>query len=406
MLQLKKIIVASMNSILKNKMRSLLTSLGIIIGVASVIVMVAIGKGASARIQSHIASMGSDMLMVHPGASRMGGVNRGAGSFNRLTFKDVEEIQDQAQYLSYVSPQVRVSGQIIGGGNNWSTSVLGVGPDYLKIRVYEIESGEMFTDKDERVRSKVAILGKTVADELFPDQDPIGEKVRINKTPFTVIGVLKEKGTTGFGGDQDDVILAPSKTVLFRLKGGQYIDEIYTSALSSNYMYRAEQEIKQVLRRTHRLDDNEDDDFTVRNQAEMIDMMSSTTQTMTMLLGSIAAVSLLVGGIGIMNIMLVSVTERTREIGIRLSIGARGRDIMTQFLAESMMLSVIGGLIGILFSFGVSAILVKFTTFSTLISMPIVMLAFSFACFVGVFFGYYPAQKAAQMNPIDALRYE
>lgn len=406
MLQLHNLLKAALKSIQKNKMRSILTALGIIIGVAAVIVMVAIGKGASARIQAQISSLGTDLLMIRPSYSNRGGVNMGAGSFNRLTFDDVDKIREQATLVKAISPMVRSGGQVIGGGKNWNTSVNGVTPEYLYIRNYELESGEMFTDRDERSSKKVAVLGKTVADELFSDQDPVGEKIRINNTPFTVIGVLKEKGQSGMGGDQDDVILAPATTVLYRLKGGQYIDMIYVSAISKDQMYAAQQELTTILQAAHRLQTGEDDDFQIRNQADIIDMASSTTKTLTILLGSIAAVSLIVGGIGIMNIMLVSVTERTREIGIRLAVGARSSDILTQFLSESIVLSLIGGIIGTLLAFLVTYVMRKFTSFTPQINPATVFLAFSFSAIVGVFFGFYPARKAAMLNPIEALRYE
>jgi putative ABC transport system permease protein len=406
MLRIKNLLKAALKSIQKNKMRSILTALGIIIGVAAVIVMVAIGKGASARIQAQISSLGTDLLMIRPGSSNRSGVSMGAGSYNRLTFDDVDKIKEQATLVKAISPMVRSGGQVIGGGKNWSTSINGVTPDYLYIRNYEIESGEMFTDRDERSSKKVAVLGKTVADELFADEDPVGEKIRINNTPFMVIGVLKEKGQSGMGGDQDDVILAPATTVLYRLKGGQNIDMIYVSAISKDQMYAAQQELTTIMRTAHRLQTAEDDDFQIRNQADIIDMASATTKTLTILLGSIAAVSLIVGGIGIMNIMLVSVTERTREIGIRMAVGARSNDILTQFLSESIMLSLIGGIIGTLLAFVVTFVMRKFTSFTPQINPATVFLAFSFSAIVGVFFGFYPARKAALLNPIEALRYE
>jgi putative ABC transport system permease protein len=406
MLRIQNLLKAAFKSILKNKLRSILTALGIIIGVASVIVMIAIGKGASARIQAQITSLGTDMLMIRPSFSIRGGVSMGAGSFNRLTFDDVEKIKEQATLIKAISPMVRSGGQVIGRGKNWNTSINGVSSEYLYIRNYELQSGEMFTERDERASKKVAVLGKTVAKELFGDADPVGEQIRINKTPFTVIGVLKEKGQSGMGGDQDDIVLAPAKTVLYRLKGGQFIDMIYVSAISKDQIYAAQTELTTIMRASHRLQEGEDNDFDIRNQADIIDMASSTSKTLTILLGSIAAVSLIVGGIGIMNIMLVSVTERTREIGIRLAVGARSSDILTQFLSESMVLSFIGGIIGTLLAFVVTYVMRKFTTFTPQIYPATVVLAFSFAAIVGVFFGFYPARKAAMLNPIEALRYE
>jgi putative ABC transport system permease protein len=279
MLQIKNLLSAALKSIRKNKMRSILTALGIIIGVAAVIVMVAIGKGASARIQSQISSLGTDLLMIMPGYSNRGGVNMGAGSFNRITFDDLEKIENQATLLKAISPMVRAGGQVVGGGSNWNTSVNGVSPEFLYIRNYELESGEIFTERDVRTSKKVAVLGASVAEELFDNQDPVGEKIRINNTPFTVIGVLKEKGQSGMGGDQDDVILAPATTVLYRLKGGQYIDMIYASAISKDQMYAAQDELTTILRAAHRLQTGEEDDFQIRNQADIISMASETTQT-------------------------------------------------------------------------------------------------------------------------------
>ncbi len=395
-----------LKSILKNRMRSLLTSLGIIIGVSAVIVMVAIGEGSQAQIEQQINSLGTNLIVVFPGASRAGGVSRGAGSFNRFTLDDVEKIQQEARLISAVSPVVRAGGQVIGGGNNWNTQIYGVSPEYLRIRNWELEYGEMFIDRDIRSRKKVAILGQTAAKELFPGQIPIGEKIRISNTPFTVIGILSEKGQSAFGTDQDDVIIAPATTVLYRLKGGRYINYINASAASIERIDEANEEMRVLLREAHRIEPGEEDDFTIRNQAEITEAASETSRVMTLLLGSIAAVSLLVGGIGIMNIMLVSVTERTREIGIRLSVGARSSDVLMQFLSEAVVLSLSGGIIGILFAFGISFSLNKLTELNTLINPGIVILSFAFSGAVGVFFGLYPARKAAGLNPIDALRYE
>ncbi len=406
MLQLRNLIRTAMKSILKNRMRSLLTSLGIIIGVSAVIVMVAIGEGSQAQIAQTMNMLGTDLIIAFPASSRMGGVSRGAGSFNRFTFDDVEKIKLEAQYIRAVSPVVTSGGQIIGGGKNWSTSIFGVTPDYFTIRKWEIKTGEFFTDRDDRARRKVCLLGNTVAEQLFPDQDPIGQKVRIRNTPFTVIGVLRSKGQSAAGADQDDVILAPSTTVLYRLKGGQNLNMINASAISSDRVAQAQEEMTAILRRSHRIDPGEEDDFMLRTQAEITEAASAASKVMTMLLGAVAGVSLVVGGIGIMNIMLVSVTERTREIGIRMSVGARGSDILIQFLSEAVVLSLSGGLIGIVLSVIICTSLNQFTSYYTVISPQIVLISALFSAAVGVFFGFYPARKAAGLNPIDALRYE
>ena len=396
----------ALQSIMKNKMRSILTSLGIIIGVCSVIVMVAVGQGSQAQIEKQINSLGTNLLMVFPGSSRSGGISKGAGSLNNMKLSDCEKILEEAQYIQYVSPSVRSGGQVIGGVGNWNTSIEGVSPEFLEIKDWEMESGEFFTDKEVKSKKKIAVLGKTVADELFPDSDPIGQKIRIRNTPFTVIGVLSEKGQTSRGDDQDDVILAPATTVLSRLKGGDIIDMIYLSATSLEDMEIAQEEVESIMRKVHKIDYGEDDDFMVRSQTELTEMASETSRTLTLLLGAIAGVSLIVGGIGIMNIMLVSVTERTREIGIRLSIGARSRDVLMQFLTEAITLSLIGGVIGILLAFAISLFMNKFTEVYTVINPTIVILSMGFSAAVGIFFGYYPAKKAANLNPIDALRYE
>jgi len=406
MLQLKNLMKVAFKSIMKNRMRSLLTSLGIIIGVSAVIVMVAVGSGSQAQIEQSIDSLGTNLIIVFPGSSSSGGVRGGAGSFNRFTFDDVEKLQKEATLLSGISGVVRSGGQVIGGGENWNTEIYGVDPDYFEIRNWEIEYGEYFTDKDVTGRKKVALLGKTIADELFPDSDPTGQKIRIRNIPFTVIGVLKEKGQSGVGQDQDDVILAPSTTVLYRLKGRQYIDMINASAISSEQMDAAQEEMRLILRESHRIDDGDDDDFSIANQAEISEAFTETSKTMTLLLGAIAAVSLIVGGIGIMNIMLVSVTERTREIGIRLSVGARAGDILTQFLSEAVVLSLAGGFIGIILSFGTVYLLNSVTDVYAVISPEIIAISVLFSAAVGIFFGFYPARKASGLNPIDALRYE
>jgi len=406
MFQFTLILKAAMKSLMKNRMRSLLTSLGIIIGVSAVIVMVGIGEGSQRQIESQINALGTNLIVVFPSFSRSGGVSHGAGSFNRLTMDDVEKINQETTLLSGVSPVIRTGGQVIGGAGNWNTTIYGVNTDYFKIRNWELESGSEFTERANKTRSKVALLGKTVADQLFPNQEATGQKIRIRNIPFTVIGVLKSKGQNGMGQDQDDVILAPASTVLYRLKGRTNIDMINASAVSTAQLDAAMEQIRTVIRRSHRIESGDDDDFNISNQAEITDAVTSTSKVMTMLLGSIAGVSLIVGGIGIMNIMLVSVTERTREIGIRLSVGARGADVMIQFMAEAIVLSVAGGIIGVLLSFGITWGLSLFTSLTAVIEPFIIMLSVVFSAVVGIFFGFYPARKAAGLNPIDALRYE
>lgn len=406
MLQLKNLIKTAFRSIFKNRMRSLLTSLGIIIGVSAVIVMVAIGEGSQRRIEEGIQSLGTNLIVVFPGASTAGGVSRGAGSFNRFTFNDIDKIEKEATLIKAVSPIVRTGGQVIGGGNNWNTTIFGVSEDYFEIRNWELEYGEFFTDRDVKTNRKVALLGKTVATQLFPDQDAVGQKIRIRNVPFLVIGLLKEKGQSGMGVDQDDIILAPSTTVYYRLRGWRHIDMINATAISPDRIAEAKKEVQTILREAHRINPGEEDDFTVSDQADISKAASETSRILTMLLGSIAGVSLVVGGIGIMNIMLVSVTERTREIGIRLSVGAREKDVLIQFLTEAVILSVSGGVTGIFLSMIITVGLNKFTEIYAVINPNIIVLSVIFSAAVGIFFGYYPARKAAALNPIDALRYE
>ncbi|BCR06303.1 multidrug ABC transporter substrate-binding protein [Desulfuromonas versatilis] len=402
----RKLVFVALKSIARNKMRSLLTMLGIIIGVASVITLVALGEGSQKDIEGDVASLGTNLLMVRPGSAQSGGVRGGAGSRASLTMNDVVRLEKDGSLLRWVSAEIRANGQVIAGNNNWNTSVIGVAPEYLSIRNYQIASGSFFSDRECKTRAKVAVLGKTVADELFPDQDPVGSNLRIRNVPFKVIGVLAEKGQSAMGNDQDDIILAPDATVLYRLSNGKNIQDISASAFSEEQMDAAKAQLTTLLRSEHRLAPGAEDDFQIRDQTEIIEIATRVTGTLTLLLSSIAGVSLLVGGIGIMNIMLVSVTERTREIGIRLAIGARPLDVLAQFLIEAAILSLLGGLIGILSGLSAAWGVGRLLGISAVLNPAVVMMTVLFTGAVGVFFGFYPARKAANLNPIDALRYE
>ena len=394
-----KLISASMRSILRNKMRSFLTSLGIIIGVCSVIVMVAIGQGSQEQIRKQIASMGTNLIMVMP--------PRGPREANRLSMGDVVKLRSESSYLAALTGEVRLaSTKVVGGSTYWATSVYGVEPDYLTIKDWGVKSGDFFAERDLQARTKVAVLGTTVASKLFPDEDPVGKSIRILTTPFIVVGVLESKGANAMGSDQDDVVMVPLDTAINRLTKDRKIGSIEMSVVSEGLMDQAQSEVTAILRESHRLSDDEDADFTVMNQAQIIQTASQTTQTLTALLAAIAGVSLIVGGIGIMNIMLVSVTERTREIGIRMSVGARRRDILMQFLSESVILSLLGGVIGILLAFLLAYVLKTFAHMPTVISPTVIAASAGFAAAVGIFFGFYPARKASKLYPIDALRYE
>lgn len=381
--------------------------LGIIIGVGSVITMLAIGQGSKRSIQAQISEMGSNMIMIHPGGDRRGGVRLDAADMESLKLKDLEAIQTQARYISYISPSVNSSGQAIFGANNTPTTVYGISPEYLDIRRYKVEEGDIFSEQDVKTAAKVCLVGKSVVDELFPDgESPVGKVIRFGKIPLRIVGVLESKGYNSMGMDQDDLILAPYTTVQKRILAITHLQSITCSALSEEYTDQAIEEITQILRTNHKLKATDEDDFTIRSQQELSSMLTSTTDMMTLLLAAVAGISLLVGGIGIMNIMYVSVTERTREIGLRMSIGAKGRDILAQFLIESILISVTGGVIGILVGVGAAVLVNIFAAFPIYIQPWSVFLSFAVCTLTGIFFGWYPAQKAAMLNPIDALRYE
>ncbi|MBX9187283.1 FtsX-like permease family protein [Bacteroides sp. K03] len=397
----------ALRALANNKLRAFLTMLGIIIGVASVITMLAIGQGSKRSIQTQIAEMGSNMIMIHPGGDMRGGVRRDASEMQTLKLENYEKLREETNYLSGISPNVSSSGQLVNGNSNYPSSVNGVGLDYLKIRQLDVENGEMFTEADIQSSAKVCIIGKTIADNLFPDgSDPVGKVIRFNKIPFRVVGVLKAKGYNSMGMDQDDIVLAPYTTVMKRLLAVTYLQGIYASALSEDMTDYAIEEITSILRREHKLKDSDDDDFTIRSQQELSTMLNSTTDLMTTLLACIAGISLVVGGIGIMNIMYVSVTERTREIGLRMSVGARGIDILSQFLIEAILISITGGIIGVIIGCGASWIVKSVAHWPIFIQPWSVFLSFAVCTVTGVFFGWYPAKKAADLDPIEAIRYE
>ena len=381
--------------------------LGIIIGVASVITMLAIGQGSKRSIQAQISEMGSNMIMIHPGADVRGGVRQDASAMETLKLQDYENIVDETRFVSAVSPSVNSSGQAIYGANNAPTTVYGISPDYLEIRRYKVEDGDMFTEQDIQTAAKVCVVGKTVVDNLFPDGgNPVGKVIRFQKLPFRIVGVLESKGYNSMGMDQDDLILAPYTTIQKKVLAITHLQGITCSALKEEYTDQAIDEITEILRRNHKLKESDDDDFTIRSQQELSTMLTSTTDMMTVLLAAVAGISLLVGGIGIMNIMYVSVTERTREIGLRMSIGAKGIDILAQFLIESILISVTGGLIGVVFGVGAALVVNGVAHFPIFIQPWSVILSFAVCTVTGVFFGWYPAKKAAQLDPIEAIRYE
>jgi putative ABC transport system permease protein len=397
----------AIRALVRNKLRAILTMLGIIIGVASVIAMLAIGEGTKKNIQEQMSSMGTNLIMIMPNMQQRGGVSLGASSSMVLKMSDVETLRNESVYLAEVSPQVSANGQVIYGNQNTQTTVYGVSEEYLAIRKLTIESGRIFNAGEVRGMSKVCILGQTVIEELFGEgSDPVGMTIRIKNLPFEIIGTLEDKGESGMGQDQDDLILAPYTTVQRRLAAIDYINGIYASAVSEEKSAVAIDEVTEILRRTHKLKESEEDDFRVMSQSELLETVSSITDIMTYLLGAIAGISLLVGGIGIMNIMFVSVTERTREIGLRMSIGGRGQDILRQFLVESIIMSILGGALGVIFGYLIGIGAGKLMGSPAVVTTQSVIFAFAVCFAIGVFFGWYPARKAANLNPIDALRYE
>lgn len=398
----------ALRAIAANKLRSFLTMLGIIIGVASVIAMLAIGQGSKKSIQANIAEMGSNMIMIRPGQDKgPGGAQQDASDMQTLKLKDYETLKEQSKYLAAISPNVNASGQFINGNNNTPSTMYGISPDYLQIRQQKVQDGDMFTDEDVKTSAKVCVIGKTVADNLFTNgEDPIGKVIRYNKIPFRIVGVLESKGYNSFGMDQDDVVFAPYTTVMKRILSVTYLQGINASAITEDMTDLAIEDVTNILRENHKLKGADEDNFTIRSQQEMAEMMNSTSDTMTVLLLVVACISLVVGGIGIMNIMYVSVTERTKEIGLRMSVGARGIDILNQFLIESVLLSITGGLIGVLCGIGAAVGINVFAHWPIQIQPWSVLLSFVVCSATGIFFGWYPAKKAASLDPIEVIRYE
>lgn len=397
----------AVNALRRNKFRSFLTMLGIIIGVASVIAMLAIGQGSKKSIQDEMSSMGTNLIFAMPGSERRGGVQMSRENMQTMKLEDVEAIRKECPAISAVTPVVNSSGQAVFGNNNWPTTVYGVNSEYLGIRKYNIATGRNFTDQEIKTYAKVCLIGQTVVENLFPNgEDPIGQSVRFGSIPLKIIGILEEKGENGMGQDQDDLIIAPYTCVQKRMLAITYIQSIYASAASESLNEEAIAQMTETLRKQHKIREGESDDFRIMSQSEMVQTFSSISDIMTILLGVIAGISLLVGGIGIMNIMYVSVTERTREIGLRLSVGGRGKDILTQFLIEAILLSVNGGIIGICLGLLSSKMVSAFLNWPIVILPASVVFAFAVCTLIGIFFGWYPARKAANLNPIDALRYE
>ncbi|ALJ05916.1 multidrug ABC transporter substrate-binding protein [Pseudalgibacter alginicilyticus] len=406
-MRLLNLLKIAYKAIVLNKTRTLLTMLGIIIGVASVIAMLAIGEGSKESIRATISSMGSNMITIRPGADDRGPARGSGGNVQTLVLEDYKEIKKQASLLSNITPVVNGGGQVINGPNNWPSSIYGVNPEYLEIKAVGLQSGSMFTDAEVQSASKVALIGQTVVENVFPDgQDPVGQMIRFNNIPFKVIGVLEEKGENTFGQDQDDVVIAPYTTVQKRILAIDYLNQIMASAISEDDAPEAVEQVTEILRSQHKLMDTEDDDFTVRSMEELISTFSSTSEMLTILLVAVAGISLLIGGIGIMNIMYVSVKERTKEIGLRMAVGGKGSDILMQFLIEAILISITGGLLGVILGLGATVFIEKFLNWPTSVALYSIVISFAVCAVTGIFFGWYPARKASALDPITALRYE
>ncbi|WP_067149271.1 ABC transporter permease [Pseudotamlana agarivorans] len=394
-------------AIILNKVRTLLTMLGIIIGVASVIAMLAIGEGSKESIRATISSMGSNMVTIRPGADDRGPARGSGGNVQTLTLEDYEVIKESSELLSYITPVVNSGGQAINGSNNWPSTIYGVYPDFINIKVVGLQSGSMFTDAEVKSAAKVALIGQTVVDNIFLNGDnPVGQMIRFNNIPFKVIGVLEEKGENTFGQDQDDIVVAPFTTVQKRILAIDYLNQIMASAISEDDAPEAVTQLTEILRTQHKLLDNEDDDFTVRSMEELISTFSSTSDMLTVLLVAVAGISLLIGGIGIMNIMYVSVKERTKEIGLRMAVGGKGSDILMQFLIEAILISVTGGVLGVALGLGATVFIESFLHWPTSVALYSIVISFAVCAITGIFFGWYPARKASALDPITALRYE